>query len=93
MKKIKLIAALILLAAIVVFSVQNLEAVEVKFLVWRTSLALAIPILGAFFIGGLAARPVLRFLNGQRRARAEDKRAEKAAAKAAKKQALGDSLG
>lgn len=93
MKKIKLIAALVLLIAIVVFSVQNLAAVEVKFLVWRSSLPLAIPILAAFFIGGLAARPVLRFLNGQRRVRAEDKRTAKAAEKAAKKQALSDSLG
>ncbi len=84
MKKVKLVAATILLASLVLFLLQNLNTTEVKFLVWKTELSVAIPILAAFFIGGVGARPMIRFLNGQRRERKRDRKAAKRAAKAAK---------
>ena len=82
MRTLKLGAALILVAALVLFLLQNLGEVEVSFAVWETSLPLAVPILGAFFIGGLAARPLLRFLNRRRQERAADRRSARIAAEA-----------
>jgi len=82
-KKIKLGAAIALLAALVLFLLQNLGTAEVSFLVWKADIPVAIPILVAFFIGGVAARPLIRFLNEQRRERRADKTAAKTAAKSA----------
>lgn len=73
---------MILVIALILFSLQNLDEVEVSFAVWEAKLPLAVPILVGFFIGGLAARPLLRFLNGQRRQRAADKRSARVAAAA-----------
>jgi len=86
-KKVKWVAATILLASLVLFLLQNLNTTEVKFLVWKAELSVAIPILVAFFIGGVGARPMIRFLNGQRRERKRDRKAAKAAAKKAAKAA------
>lgn len=84
MKKLKIGAALLLLAGLLVFLVQNLNMVEVDFLAWHTRLPLSIPIFIGFFIGGVAARPLLRFLNDQRRERAADKRSARVARDAAR---------
>jgi len=83
-KKVKLGAALLLIAALVLFLLQNLSMVNVKFLAWSAGLPLAIPILVGFFVGGVAARPLLRFLNSQRKERAQDKRSAQAAEKVVK---------
>ena len=69
MRKIKLVLALLLLAVLIVFVVQNLQSVELRFIVWSTSLSLALPLMIAFLAGGLTARPILRFLNNQRKSR------------------------
>lgn len=92
MKKIKLGAAVALLACLVLFLLQNLRTAEVKFLVWEADLSIAIPIIVAFFAGGFAARPLMRFLNEQRRERKQDRAVSKAAAKAAAKANGADDL-
>jgi uncharacterized integral membrane protein len=89
-KKIKVAAALLLIAGLVVFLLQNLNMVEVDFLAWSVELPLGLPIVIGFFIGGLAARPLLRFLNRQRRERATDRRSARVAEKAAREQAAAD---
>ncbi len=87
MKKIKLVAAALLLAALVLFLLQNLRMIEVSFLLWSAELPIALPLIAAFFVGGLAARPLIRFLKGQRRVRKDERAAGKAASKAAAKAA------
>ena len=90
MKKLKLALALALLGCLAIFLLQNLSTVSVKFLVWKADLSVAIPILASFFIGGFAARPLFRFLNGQRREHKRDNKAAKTAAKEASNPAAVD---
>jgi len=68
MRKLKLGLAIALLGLVVMFVLQNLQAIEMRFVVWSTEVSLALPLLAAFVIGGLTGRPVLRFLNNQRKA-------------------------
>ncbi len=69
MRKLKLGLAMVLLGLVVVFVVQNLQAVEMRFIVWATEVSLALPLLAAFLIGGLTGKPILRFLNNQRKSK------------------------
>lgn len=82
MKKIKVVAALLLVAGLVIFLLQNLSLVQVDFLAWSVELPISVPIFVGFFVGGIAARPLLRFLNDRRKERAADKRSAKVAEKA-----------
>jgi len=81
MKTVKTALALLIVAGFVTFVVQNLGEAPVTFLVWEGSYSLAIPIVGAYLIGGLTARTVARFFNGLRKSRKLEKRAMKAAEK------------
>lgn len=83
MKTLRFAVALAMIAALLLFALQNARTVELRFLGWEWRLSLAIPVLLAFFIGGFAARPVLRFLNERRKERSRDKQLQKAAAKRA----------
>ncbi len=47
----KTIIALIIAALIVIFSIQNVQAVEVKFLFWHLTMSRVLIILGSFIIG------------------------------------------
>ncbi|MBL4633438.1 MAG: hypothetical protein JKY56_06185 [Kofleriaceae bacterium] len=78
-KKIAFFFAMALIALLCVFIVQNLQDVDLRFLAWGGQITLAGPILIAYALGGLTARPVWRFLNAQRVQRKTDKKAEKAA--------------
>ena len=83
MKGIKFGIALIILVAFIAFVVQNLSTVEVKFLTSSKKLSLAVPIVAAYLVGGFTARPILRFLNDQRKQRKLDKKTESAGDKTA----------
>jgi uncharacterized integral membrane protein len=50
-KYITSVLAGIALLAIVIFSIQNLEAIDVSFLVWSMSISKVIVIIGAYLLG------------------------------------------
>ena len=45
--------AIIALIAIVIFSIQNLEAIDVSFLIWSASISKVIVIIGTYVLGML----------------------------------------
>lgn len=49
--KLKTVVALLFVFVIVVFSLQNTEITDIKFLFWKISFSKIIIILGSFFIG------------------------------------------
>ncbi|MFD2916501.1 lipopolysaccharide assembly protein LapA domain-containing protein [Psychroserpens luteus] len=49
--KLKLIIAIIFATVIVVFSIQNVEVTDVKFLFWKLSMSRVLIILGSFVFG------------------------------------------
>ncbi len=49
--KPKTIIAIIIVTLIVIFSIQNVQIVEVKFLFWHITLSRVLLILGSFIIG------------------------------------------
>lgn len=49
--KFKTILALFFVTLIVIFSIQNVEVTEVKFLSWKISMSRVLIILGSFAIG------------------------------------------
>ena len=86
MKKLASIFSLFVLLTLLVFVVQNLNATELQFLFWESKMSLAIPILGAYVVGGLTARSLFRLLNGQRKRRGIERKAQKKAESNAKKE-------
>ena len=64
--KLKTILAILFATIIVIFSIQNVEITDVKFLFWKLSMSRVLIILGSFAIGvmvGVLAsmkRPLLR---------------------------------
>lgn len=51
--KFKTILALVFIAIVVVFSLQNSEVTDVKFLFWKLSMSRVLIILGSFGVGVL----------------------------------------
>ena len=51
--KFKTILAILFAAVIVVFSLQNSEVIDVKFLFWKLSMSRVLIILGSFGVGVL----------------------------------------
>lgn len=51
MKHLKLVIGVILLILIVVFTAQNAQIVQIKFLLWTSTMSLALVIFFTFFIG------------------------------------------
>jgi uncharacterized integral membrane protein len=51
MNRIISVLAVIALLAIAVFAIQNLEPVEVSFLVWRLTLSKCLVVIGAYLLG------------------------------------------
>ncbi|WP_372755098.1 lipopolysaccharide assembly protein LapA domain-containing protein [Mariniflexile sp.] len=49
--KFRTIVGLIFVAIIVIFSLQNAEVIDVKFLFWKLSISRVLVILGSFSIG------------------------------------------
>lgn len=49
--RLKTIIALFFVAIIVIFSIQNAEVTDVKFLVWKISMSRVLVILGSFAVG------------------------------------------
>ena len=50
----KLYAALLLVVGVVLFTAQNVQVVEVRFLFWRLEMSRALLVLGVFGAGALA---------------------------------------
>ena len=51
--KVKTIIAILFAALIVIFSLQNAEVTDVKFMIWKLSMSRVLIILGSFGIGVL----------------------------------------
>jgi putative membrane protein len=49
--KFKALIVLFFIVLVVIFSLQNSEMIEVKFLFWKLSMSRVLIILGSFFIG------------------------------------------
>ena len=49
--RLKTIIALFFVAIIVIFSIQNAEVTDVKFLIWKISMSRVLVILGSFAVG------------------------------------------
>lgn len=49
--KFKTLFAVLIIAIVVIFSAQNAQATEVKFLVWSLSISRVLVILGSFVVG------------------------------------------
>ena len=86
MKKLASALSLFVLVVLLVFVVQNLHATELQFLVWDWEMSLAVPILGAYILGGLTARSLYRLLNRQRKQRGTERKAKKEAEANVKKE-------
>lgn len=56
--------AVIALVIIVVFAIQNLEPIEVSFLVWSTSVSKILVILGTYVLGMLTGGGLLHLIKG-----------------------------
>lgn len=74
MKTIKFTFAVALIAAFVLFVVQNLDTVSLQFVTWEVELSLAVPLVAAYLLGALTLRAVLRFFNNRRKDRKVDKK-------------------
>jgi len=79
MKKLASVLSLVVVLGLLVFVVQNLHATELQFLVWDWKMSLAVPIVGAYILGGLTARSLYRLLNGQRKQHGTERKAKKQA--------------
>ncbi len=86
MKKLVSALSLLVVAVLLVFVAQNLHSTEVQFLIWNARLSLAVPILGAYVLGGLSARSLFRLLNGQRKQHGTEKKAKHQAEASLKKE-------
>lgn len=51
--KFKTIVAIVVASLVVVFSLQNSEVTDVKFLIWKLSMSRVLIILGSFAVGVL----------------------------------------
>jgi uncharacterized integral membrane protein len=79
MRRIGTMLSLLLLTALVVFVVQNLGSVRIRFLGWGASLSLAAPVLLAYLLGGITMRPILRLMRKQRKDKKTQREADKRA--------------
>ena len=86
MKKLASALSLVVVLVLLVFVVQNLHATELQFLVWDWKMSLAVPIVGAYILGGLTARSLYRLLNRQRKQRGTERKAKKEAEANVKKE-------
>ena len=64
----KAVSLIILLILLVIFSIQNTQAVDVKFLFWKSSTSAVLTILMSFIIGFLAGWLTGRFRSGEKTA-------------------------
>ena len=62
MKYVTTTLAAIALIAVVLFSLQNLEAIDVKFLLWSTSMSKVVVILGAYLLGMVSGWGLLELI-------------------------------
>jgi uncharacterized integral membrane protein len=58
--KLKTLLAIVFALIIIIFSIQNSEVIEVKFLFWKLTMSSVLIILGSFMIGLLVG--ILLFL-------------------------------
>jgi len=60
MSLFRTIIAIITIVLIVIFAVQNLELVEIDFLTWSFTTNMALVLIGAFLLGTLFGRALIR---------------------------------
>ncbi len=54
MNRVTTVLAIIAVLALLVFALQNLEAVEIQFLVWKSQISKCILMIASFLLGGIA---------------------------------------
>ncbi|MBT8186928.1 MAG: LapA family protein [Croceitalea sp.] len=67
--KLKTLLAIFFATLIVIFSLQNAEVTDVKFIVWKISISRVLVILGSFSLGvlvGILISMKKRFLNTEK---------------------------
>jgi uncharacterized integral membrane protein len=60
MSLFRTIIAVITIVLIVIFAIQNLELVEIDFLMWSFTTNMALVLIGAFLLGTLFGRALIR---------------------------------
>lgn len=79
MKKIGQLVSLLFVVSLLVFVIQNLDPVDLRFASWTWKMTLAAPVVAAYVLGSLTGRSIWRLMNSQRRQRKTDRKAQKAA--------------
>ena len=90
MAKIGSVLSILVVCTLVVFVVQNLGSVELRFLGWTMSVSVAVPVLAAYLFGSITGRPLWRLFRGQRKARKTRLKSEKAAERKHEEQSQND---
>ncbi|MEI6126738.1 MAG: lipopolysaccharide assembly protein LapA domain-containing protein [Pseudomonadota bacterium] len=72
MHSVKIICLLILFALVAVFTFQNTNVAEIKFLLWSASLSISLMLLSALF-AGIIIGLLLSFLNTRSKLKKEKK--------------------
>ena len=85
MPSIRQIAALLVLAAFILFVAQNLGEASVSFLSWKATTSMALPLIAAYLLGALSGRPLFRMVRKERKR--EREQLAKRAAETAKSEA------
>jgi uncharacterized integral membrane protein len=60
MSLFRTVIAVITIVLIVIFAIQNLELVEIDFLMWSFTTNMALVLIGAFLLGTLFGRALIR---------------------------------
>ncbi|MCP4445113.1 MAG: hypothetical protein GY811_07190 [Myxococcales bacterium] len=76
MRKLASFFSLVVVLGLLVLVAQNLHTTELQFLIWGWKMSLAVPIVCAYALGGLTARSLYRLLNGQRKQRSTERKAQ-----------------
>ena len=93
MAKIGSVLSILVVCTLVVFVVQNLGSVEIRFLGWTMNVSVAVPVLAAYLFGSVTGRPLWRLFRGQRKARKTRLKAEKVAERKQEEQSQKDPAG
>ncbi|MBZ0135580.1 MAG: hypothetical protein K8I27_04305 [Planctomycetes bacterium] len=64
---LRMVIALLGMALLIVFVIQNMEAVPLRFLTIEAHVSLALPILIAWVIGAFTVMPLLKLVTGRRK--------------------------
>ena len=84
MKRIAQFISLVFIVSLLVFVVQNLSEVDLRFATWEWRMTLAAPVVAAYILGTLTGRSIWRLFSGMRKQRKIERKVHKEAEAALK---------